>query len=42
MASSIIILFYAQKIVEPFSMFVECPVEAGGNLNCFGISAVYR
>src|SRR5437868_6051602 len=29
-------------MVEPWSDYINCPKESGGNLVCLGVSAVYR
>ncbi|EAR88825.1 TMS membrane protein/tumor differentially protein (macronuclear) [Tetrahymena thermophila SB210] len=39
---AIIVLHYVQSLFDYFSSYIHCPEQAGGKLNCLGVSSVYR
>ena len=42
MVFTLIVLYYASSILEPFTDYIYCSEDTGGQLVCLGVSSVYR
>lgn len=42
MVFTLIVLYYASYILDPFSDYIHCSEETGGKWACLGVSSVYR